>query len=185
MTTIFRKQVDEDGNETYVEVDPREVELPEDHPLYEKYKRATAESIERRKALKQLKEQNRELLASLEPDDDNEDTPDEPKQTPTVDPKEIARLALEEFRAEQAREAEQKTTRQKTIDQIMKDTGLSETFRPVLERIPDQAGMMETASHLAKELNAFENAPSNGNGEQGLDDLFSKADTLLEMDDDD
>lgn len=186
MTTVFRKVVDDEGNETFVEVDLNEIELPETHPIVNQLARVKEESIKRRQRIKELRAQ---LEAEERDDADSKaEAPEQPEQQDEkpapvpLDPKEIARLVREELLAEERAKREAQKAREKAINKIIQETGLNERFRPVIERIEDLDAAEAAARELVSNLNAFDIPPSSGAGGRTVNDLLTKADKLLELD---
>lgn len=183
MEPIFKKVVDEDGNETYVEIKPTDIELPDEHPLNAKLKQVTEESIARRKRIKELREQLEHEAEETPP------TPETPKaetpkaETPAIDPKEIARLALAEFKAEQEAAQKAKSERDTAIDSIMKETGLRAALRPVIARIPNLEDAKAAAQDLAKASTTFGQPPSAGNGDFNMNAMLDKVNERLKLGD--
>lgn len=187
MTSVFRKVVDDDGNETFVEVDPNEIELPEAHPIRQELERVKQESIKRRQRIKELRAQ----LEAEERGGDSAQAAPKPREAsdaqaqPGVDldrlRDEVKQRVLEEIRAAQVAEAQRK----QEIDTILKETGLSERFRTVIERIPDLTTAKATALDLAREVSAFDKTPSDGAGAKPtINSVTAMADKLLGLPDD-
>lgn len=175
--SLFRKSVDAAGVETLIEVDLHEVELPEDHPTILKMKAARLESKKRRDKISTLKNQIAKLSAGDADEGDDQEPEEEVEDEPLKQPAHVATQpsvineeavvtkALSRLKADQAAEAKTAADRKAGIDSILKETGLSETFRPVIEAIPDLGVGKAHAAFLAKEVLHFDQTPSGGNGE--------------------
>jgi hypothetical protein len=182
MTILFRKETDEEGNEVLVEVDLATVELPENHPTSVKLATVTQESIRRRNKINEYKK----AAAQVEAADDVEgETPETPVTTPPVnppvatDPDTLVETILERLERKQVERTKADTDRKAIYDGILADSGLSETYRPVIEAIPDPVVAKAQASLLAKQVNRFDDPAREGNGARDAASLLKKASSLL------
>lgn len=175
---VYRKVVADDGTETYELVDPAQIEVPENHPLNAKLQQVTQESIARRKELKALKQRVDELSS------DGDETPaPQPAQPPTTafDPEAIVTMTVERIAAQQKALNEAAQSRKVTVDSIMNEAGLSETFRPVIEAIPDAEAARQQAKLLAQAGLSFGNGAPGGNGQRDTDALLKKVEKRLNL----
>src|SRR5690606_5614356 len=125
-------------------------------------------------------------LAALEGSKDDGEQPETPtpktetdKPQVEIDPQEIARAAAELGLQQQQEAAQAEKQRATQIDNILKETGLSATFRPVLEAIPDIEVAKAQAKLLAQATLEFGDTPRGGNGQRDTASLLSKADLAL------
>jgi len=169
--SVFRKLVDDEGNETYEEVEVAELEIPEEvireHPAY---KQTLSESIERRKKLKEAND----LLKSLQEQEetDEEENP-EPEQAPErgqpIDVAEIARKAAEAaIQAIDQREADRLAQRS-ALDVIIDENHLSDDpeARSVLGELPIEQAK-KVAKVMAQRALRFDDTPSGNDLRRGF-----------------
>lgn len=186
MTTIFRKEVDADGNETYVEVRLTEVELPDDHPLVAELNSTKQESIKRRKELQKLKKQIEQAEASEDGATPEPEPTEARETTPAINVDEIvvrtAELTRKQLLEEQRQAQEAEQSRKAAIDGILKETGLNETYRPVIEAIPDLNDAKAKAAFLAEKVNRFDNV-GGGNGGRDASAMLKRTQQLLGLPD--
>jgi hypothetical protein len=177
--SLFQKVEREDGTIEYVEANLAEIELPEDHPVQQKLKKVTQESIQRRKKLKEV------VTTAAQPDEDRDgqdgdEAPQQPVSQPVIDIDAITAQIEARLTAKAEAERNQRTEREKQIDSIMSDTGLLSEYRDTIEVIPDLKVARATAAKLAQSGLRFDNTPSGGNGTRtDKKALFSAMDKQL------
>lgn len=175
----YEKVVGDDGAETYVEVEPDKLEVPDTHPVNGKLKAAREESRKRRLRIQELT-QELEALEEDDPDDNPAENVDPQREVPvTLDPAEFARQVRAQLQQEEAAERTKAAERKAAIDLILKDTGLSEDFRPTIEAIPDVAQGRAEAVRLAKLYTPFEDAAGGGNGEREMSSVYKGAEERM------
>lgn len=164
---IFRKVVDDEGNETYEVVALNDVDIRE-HP---NYKDVLTETVERRKEIKALKDQLKGQPAE----------PVEPEKTsaPKTEAQESSRVeALEamvaaltdrieslptQLRKSQQEELEQHRERDTRLQQLIKDNGLSSLDLPLLENStnPEETARVLSQRLLQSGVHLTQNDPYN------------------------
>lgn len=184
MSEVYRKVVSDDGTESFELVNPAELELPEDHPLQVKYKKVTEETIARRNQIKALKTQLEQLEAEKPHEQENAiSAPAEPENkaepAPVLNPDEIVERAVSLLEQKQLEAQRQAAERKTAIDNIMRETGLSATLRPVIDAISDLAQAKAQAAYLAQQSVVFTEAASSGNGGRDVSSLLSSAEAKL------
>lgn len=176
----FEKVVGEDGTETFVEVEPLKLEVPDEHPLSLKLKDAREDAAKKRLKARDLK---RELdaLQAEESADNPAETVDPKLEVPvTLDPAEFARQVNAQLQLQQQEASSAAAARKAIIDSIMKDTGLPAELRGTIEAISDPVVAREQALTLSKFAAPFEEAAGGGNGSAtDMSSVYSKANEAL------
>lgn len=176
---IYQKVVDAEGKESYVEVDPKTLELPEDHPVNAKLAAVTKESIERRERLRELKSR----LAELENEGGTPEAqkpaqkPEPAAAAPDLDTLTEQLLQRIDERSKTAQQQQQ--AREAAVNAILQETGLSDDYRSVLAAIPDPNVAREQAKVLAAKALKFGEAPAGGNGRPDADVLVKNVSKRL------
>lgn len=168
--SIFRKVTNEDGEETYEEVDLAQVELPDEvvhnHPAYRK----VAESdVKRRKRIKELTAQLQSSAGADEPEEQQaEEQVTEPAPAPvTIDTEALFNEFMGRLTKQQQEEAEKAKADAERLNKLAKDNGLGEEAVSILRTSNDPEA---TAKLLAKSQFRFDDAEGGGlPGESGGD----------------
>ena len=187
MSEVFRKVVDDEGNESYEPVAVTEIEIPEEvvreHPAY---KNVLTESVERRQKLSEANKRLQSLIESNENDDDNESEGESapPPEVPAIDVEALVNQAVERTTAELEKRQREAAERQGSLNTILRENHLDddEEVRTLLLQLdPEKAASV--AKVLAKRALRFDDTPG-GSGDLRRKPLdFSQVAKNLDVDD--
>lgn len=171
---VFQKNVDAEGNETFVEVEISTLDVRE-HP---EFKKVLEEQIKTRQRLAKLKKAAEETKTTDEENSSSEDG-EKPQTTPPVIPTVddvISELDKRRIAAETAKTAEE-TAWNTQVDLAMAKHKLPASMRALVfnSRNPE-----DQAAALSKSSLTFANSPAGGEEPTlDVDDLFAKIDKRL------
>lgn len=152
---IFVKVVGDDGQETYQPVEDVEGFVKKTEP----FSKVLQESIERRKTIAELKNQLKALSASDEQPDEQTPQDDKPAGKPDGKPAaqlseaELRKQILEDTLAALAAKQQEKNDRDLMITKLIRDNGLTDADREIIEAAPDPA---KFAEYLGKRVKPFQ-----------------------------
>lgn len=187
----FRKVVDDEGNETFEEVDFSNEELDlsiiPDERFYEdgRYKEVADRDYSRRQKLKEAEERLKALQASDEDEDTSQDNSDDSVDAETVGmtPEQIQAL-IEQREADMFsrlmdtinnRQKEEQEKEQRIVD-ILRKNELPDDMREILEATDDPE---KVAKSLARHTKKFSSGDSTGDSKGSLSDRLNAVNKRL------
>ena len=163
MVDYFAEQTDDDGNVTYILVES--VEVTDEQMFADpRYKKVQDSDIKRRKKIRALNAQVKELEVDDPPEDDTEET--EKPTPPTMTSQEIIDAAIAAIDKRDVDARTVATARTTELAAIMEKHKLKKEALPLLEQSNDPEAAAEL---LGRSAYGFEDTDGGDPGDQGSD----------------